>query len=232
MPTPDILASSIMDNVAVLMNDAAKQEWTYAAQLPYLGIALQDLKKELQLNNSPVTNVTTSAPIEIDAGVASIGFGGVDPKLPDDLIEIQQVWERARGTDPWIPMQRVEYLPHYLEDVEINQFIIWAWEDNAIKLIPANAANDLKLDYIKDLFAGDLDENTNIQVINSDSYLQYHTAALLAKFVDENDSRAETLEAEAKDALEKMLGIDNKGRQQIYTRRRPFRAAWKNRGWW
>lgn len=231
MPSPNILASSVMDKAAALMNDVAKQEYTYTVQLPYLEIALQDLKKELQLNNSPVTN-EVSAVIEVDAGVSSIGFGGVDPKLPDNLIEIQQLWESPRGTNTWTPMTRMEFLPHYIDDVETNQFLIWTWQDNRIVFPEADANNDLKLDYIQDLFTGDIDENTDILVINSDSYLQYHTAALLAKFCAENDTRAETLESEARAALDKMLGIDNKGRQQIVTRRRPFRATWKGRGWW
>jgi len=231
MPTPDITAGSVMDKTAVLMNDTAKQEFTYEVQIPYLQIALQDLRKDLQLNNSPVTN-KVSAVIQIDAGVTSVGFGTVDPKLPDDLIEIQQLWERPRDDDPYIPMRRMEFLPLYIEGTETNQWLIWAWIDNAIKLPVANADNDLKIDYIKDMFSAVEDENSIIGVINSDSYLQYKTAALLAQFVEENAERAAILHGSAQEALDKLLGIDNKGRQQIYTRRRPFRAGWKSRSWW
>lgn len=231
MPSPDITAGNVMDKAAVLMNDAAKQEFTYTVQLPFLQMALQDLRKQLQLNNSPVTNHVSTV-ITIPAGTVSIGFGGVAPKLPDDLIEIQQLWESNTGTNQWIPITKVEFLPHYLEGATTNQFLCWAWLDNNIKLPEASADIDIKLDYIKDLFTVITDENSVLRVINCDSYLQYHTAALLAEFVAEDKERAESLDGEAVNALDIMLGIDNKGRQQIATRRRPFRAAWKSRGWW
>ena len=171
MPSPDITAGDVMDRAAALMNDVAKQEFTYAVQIPYLQMALSDLKMELQQNNSPVTN-RESVAITVPAGTTSIGFGGVDPKLPDDLIEIQQLWERPEGQDPYIPMTRVEFIPLYLEGTTINQFLIWAWINNRIQLPEADADIDLKIDYIQDLFSLVTDENSNIGVINSDCYLQ------------------------------------------------------------
>jgi hypothetical protein len=68
-------------------------------------------------------------------------------------------------------------------------------------------------------------------MINSRSYLSYKTAALCAMFIGENESRAKILNDQADEAMERLEGISNKGRQQIMTRHRPFRAAYKSRGY-
>jgi hypothetical protein len=60
--------------------------------------------------------------------------------------------------------------------------------------------------------------------------LSYKTAALLSQFIGENESRAQLLNGEAELAVERMASIDNKGRQQMSTRHRPFRASYKARG--
>jgi hypothetical protein len=231
MSSPALTAGQVMDKAASLLNDTAKQNYTYTVQLPYLQMALQDLRKLLELNNSPVTNEVSSV-INCPIGTDSISYdNSPNPELPDNLIEIQQLWERAEGTDPWVPMTRVEFLPHYYEGVLINQFLIWTWQDNQIRLIPANTDNDIKIDYVKSLFNDVEDENSELSIINADSYLQFRTAALCAEYIGENPTRALSLNLQARDAFDILIGIDNKGRQAIMTRRRPFRAAWKNRGW-
>ena len=228
MATPDITAGEVMRTAASLMNDTARSVYTYAIQLPYLDMALKDLRKLMELNNSPVTN-DESAIINIDAGVTSVGFGLVDPHLPDDLIEIQGLWESGEGTDNWVPVDKKEFIPRYYEGVTTNQFSIWAWRENRIYFPAANADIDLKLDYIKTLFSAVVDENSILGVINSDSYLYFRTAALLAEFIGENKTRADSLNVQAMLAWDVLSGIDNKGKQAIVTRRRPFRASYKAR---
>jgi hypothetical protein len=49
-------------------------------------------------------------------------------------------------------------------------------------------------------------------------------------FIGENETRAGILETQAEKAMERLTGINNKGKQQIMTRHRPFRAAYKARG--
>lgn len=227
MSSPDLTSGDVMDKVAALMNDTAKQNYTYTAQLPYLQMAMQDLRKLLELNNSPVTE-ETSAIIEVDAGVEAIGFS-TTPALPVDLIEIQQLWESPRDQDSWIPMSRKDYLPHYLENIEVSQWLFWTWISNQIRLLPSIADNDLKIDYIRGLFIDVEDENSELAVINADSYLQFRTAALCAEFIGENPVRALSLNMQAKESFDVMIGIDNKGKQGLATRRRPFRSSWKQR---
>lgn len=231
MPTPDITAGSVMDAAASLMNDTNKQVYTYTAQLPYLKMALQDLRKKLQLDNIPVTN-ETSAALSVTAGTTAISFI-TSPALPTDLIEIQRLWERSSSSYPWTPMVRKEFLPHYLEGQTVTQFLIWSWIDNEIKVLESSADIDIKIDYIKQLLdLSSIDQNSVIGVINVDSYLQFRTAALCARFIAENETRAQSLDNEAITAFDILTGIESKAAQSITTRHRPFRAGWKSRGLW
>lgn len=222
-------AGDVMDSAASLLNDTAKQAYTYAVQLPYLKMALTDLRRKMELSNMPVTN-ETSAVINIAATTGIVTISTVTtPALPTGLVEIQQLWEAPEGTNDWTPMTRKEFIPHYMEGIQTNKFLIWVWKGNAINLLGSNADNDLKIDYIKELFNDVVDQNSTIDVINGDSYLQNRTAALCARFIGENKTRADELDAFAIEAFSEMEGIESKARQVISTRRRPFRSSYKNR---
>jgi hypothetical protein len=83
------------------------------------------------------------------------------------------------------------------------------------------------VDTIPDITAGTL--GTNIPIINSESFLQYRTAGLVAEFIGENVERAADLNSMAQLALDRFLGINVKGRQAVFTRKRPFMAASRTR---
>lgn len=233
--------SAIMVNVAALMNDQDRAVYDDDTVLPYFNMALMELKETFELNNIPVTNETSSI-INCPAGTEEIGFFVATttqptpdpdtPYLPSDLIDIRQVWESWENQDNWSPMTRKEFLPHYLQTgVLISQFLIWAWINQKIKVIPANTDIDIKLDYVRDIFSTIDDTNlgTDLGVVNIDSFMQYKTAALCSLYIGENPERAESLNMQAIDALQRSLGISVKSAQSITTRRRPFRSAFKMR---
>lgn len=229
MATPDLAAIDVVNGSAALLNDAAKTIYTFAAQLPYLNLALQELQEEFELNEVPVVD-TISVVIPVDSDVDHIGFNNpAGPELPKDLIEPQILWERVRNENPYTPMSKVDSLPRYMEGVEINQFINYTWQSQEIRFLPSNRNNDIKMDYIRNLFNKITGEDDEIGVINSQTYLEYKTAALCAKFIGENDSRSIELNALAKLAIDRATGIGTKGRQAFVTRRRPFRSSYKRR---
>lgn len=232
MATTDLLASTVMDKSASLMNDTAKTVYTYTAQLPYLNMATDELEESFELNNVPVTNQTSTV-IEVDAGEVIIRPVGLTaPNYPSDLVEIQQLWERLQGSnDPFIPMTRYEFLPHVFDDILTNSLNYWIWQDQRIKFIGANTDREVKLDYIKRLIPSELTESSSIGIINARSFLYYRTAALCSQFIGENKTRADELNMFAVMALDRTLGISTKGRQAIVTRRRPFMSAYKARGY-
>jgi len=231
--TAYLTAGMVMDKSAALNNDVAKERYTYEVQLPYLNMALEDLRKKLEYNNAPVTDTVTSDPIIVPAGVTVIKFNNPSgPSLPKDLIQIQQLWSSWDGGNNYIPMTKVDGFPLYLEGVQTNQWTIWVWQSNEIRLLAATGINNIKIQYIRNLFADIENPTDNLAVINADSYLQFRTGGLLAEFVGEESQKAMSLNAQALDAFDTMIGIDNKGRQDIATRRRPFRASFKRRGVW
>lgn len=238
MSAADLTGGNVMDVSASLLNDTAKQIYTYAAQSPYLRIALQELRELFELNNISVTQKVTSPPITLNAGVTAITYNAsgtpANPKLPDDFVEPAQLWERPTGIDPYVPMTKRDYLPHYLEGVQTNQFIYYVWEEQQIKVLPAIQINDIKMDYIRQLFpdaGATVDQNTQINVVNAATFLEFRTAALCAEFIERNLTTANSQNALAVLALDRVTGISSKGKQNIMTRRRPFRAGYKRRGW-
>ncbi len=225
-------AIDVINMSASLLNDTAKTVFTDVAQLPYLNMAFRELGELLELNNVAVTNETSSV-ISVDADGNNIGGDDPsDPALPTGLIEIRQLWQRPTGTStPFLPIQRFEYLPNYWTDQSISIIPAWAWMGQTIRLVPANVATDVKLDYIHSVIYTiedvDMDE---IGVINSLNYLGYRNAGLCARFIGENPTRADQLDLQATLSFDRMLGLSSKGKQAITTRRKPFMAGWRSRG--
>ncbi len=226
-----LVAGTVLDAMAVLMNDPAKTKYTNTKMIPYLNIALQELREVFELNNVPVTDTFTSDAITIPAGYDHIAFSnGVNPSLPDDFVEPKIVWERPTGINPFIPMTKLDALPREWEGNPQNQFIWFTWQAQEIRFLPADQDNDIKMDYIRQIFPPVTDTNSQINVINAATFLEYRGGALCAEFIGENPTRANSLNTDAVLSLDRVVGIGTKGRQSITIRRRPFRAGWRMRG--
>lgn len=220
-----------MDPAAALQNDVSKAVYTYPTQVPYLNVALRELQEHFQLNEMSVTD-TYSIEVTVPINDTTIEFDAIAPhaKLPDDLIEPITLWERNSGVGAFIPMVRVDSLPHFLEGVVTNQFNHYVWQSQKIEFLPANIANGVKIDYTRRLFQPIVDQNSGINIINSQSFLEFRTGALLAQFIGENKSRADELNGFAVLAIDRATGIQVKGKQTMIVRRRPFRAGYKGHG--
>lgn len=257
MSTTQILAGQVMDRVAHLLNDPNKTDYTYTVQLPYLNIAIEEFSDLMAEANAPLTNLAsyhmTLTPIVIPAGLNFIVYPEYDPggapqghtewpRYPSDLVEIQEVLER-----PWVPRvldgsklqaESIDYgtyrkLPRK-EWAEVlprtNSLQYWVWETNFVRTNPANIDMEVVLNYIYQGIPYATGPNSPINMIGSRTYLAYKTAALCSMFIGENETRAAVLESQAEKAADISIAIANKGKQQIVTRHRPFRAAWKARG--
>lgn len=230
--TTSLTAGEVMDRSAALLNDPSKTDYTYVAQLPYLNMAIDELQEMLEEANSSPTSLT-SPPIVVTIGVNKLTptEDAATPHYPFDLIEIQEVSERATGSnDSFVPLGRRDFVKAFPVS---NSLLFWAWEDQYIKFNPngASSSREVQLKYVRQPIQMAANENSVIGTIGVRSYLSYKTAGLCAMFIGENPSRAEALEAKAEGAIDRRIGIDNKGRQQMVTRRRPFRGAYKRRGW-
>lgn len=228
MPT----AGEVMDRAAALQNDPSKTVYTFTVQIPHLNVALDELQEAFEQNNVPITN-RVSAVINIPANSTQVLRSPLGPPTyPIDLVEIQQMWERTENINPFIPMTHLDFLPHDLEGAQISQLLYWTWNNEIIEFLPANADNDIKLDYVASLFVPVTSSSTAINVTNCMSFLAFRTAGLCSEFIGENKTRADALNAMAVLAMDRSLGISSKGRQDITTRRRPFMQSYKRRSYW
>lgn len=219
-----LLANQVMSGAALLLNDPQLTDYTYAVQLPYLNMAIYELNEHLIESNVPVGN-QTSEPILIPAGTNYI------VNLPIYLAQIQQVGEREAGRGgAFIPLPRKEFA----EGLPItNSLLFWSWQNQRVNfnINGANTPMEVQLEYISVALKVAEDDKTVIGTTTATMYLIYKLAALLSMFVGENQTRASVLHEEAEKCLERIEGISNKDKQQIMTRHRPFRAAYKTRGW-
>ena len=227
MATPDITAAEVMNSARAYLNDVGATTFDNTVLLPYLKTAVRDLRELMQQSNLPVTNEVEEV-LNLTAGTTEVSFV-TTPALPQNLTQIRQIWERQHDNPPWVPMKRVEFLPYWQDGQLVQQFSVWAWIDNKIKLLESSQDNDLKLNFIKQLLQV-VDENSVIGVINGESFLAYRTGSLAARWTGEDIARADQLDDEASNAWDRLASIENKGKQAIYKRRLPFRMGWKNRG--
>lgn len=229
-----MLSSVVMDRVASLLNDTAKTQFTYAVQVPYMNIAVDELQEAMEANNVPASNEVSTIFV-ITTAMKDIG-GGTGPALPVDLMEIQGAYERSSGsTEDFQIMSKVEFLPPFT--VLTEALIYWSWRTQVISFLGATTPRDVRLNYIGAVIPTIVDQNTNITLFNARSFLTFRTAALCAQFIGENKSRADELNLFAfgdpmkgtTGALDRFLSINTKGEQSIATRKRPFMSSYKVR---
>lgn len=221
------LAQDVFNAVRALLNDQNNTMFSDTVIMPYLNMALADLRVRFQAYDIPVVNRTETG-LEIPAETTEIIFNATSPapSLPKDLIEPLELYERTSGVDEnYIPMQRVQFLPPFVN--RTNNLIYWAWQDQKIKFIGANADVEIRIDYTSMILPKVTDKDDQIDVLSSQPFLNYRTAALVSSFIGENVSRATELNTTAQLELEHVLTIGIKGGQSIAIRRRPFQQSYK-----
>lgn len=210
-----------------LLNDQDNAVYTNAVQLEYFKLAYETIRQACEDHNIPITNKTSEA-ITISQGITDIG-GPTGPALPADLIEPMECWEIPAGTnDDYMLMRRLQFLPK--TSVLTAYLEVWQWAEQYIHFIGASGDIQVKLDYLATGMPDVTDENSIIKLKNAVNYLKYRTAAHCAMFIDQDETRAETLNALATEAYDTLMGILIKNSQNIQTRRRPFMANYKFRG--
>lgn len=212
------VASTIMDRAASLLNDAAKTLFTYTAQIPYLNMALGELREEMERNDISTTK-KMSAILPVNAGISTV-------TLPADLVEIDSIEEKDRGAGStnFGEMVKTIYLPDTTPSANFNY---WAYDNGLINLPTITGNKDIRINYIGRI-QPDIGASTDpIYITNCESFLSYRTAGLCAEFIGENKSRADSLNMMSSMAIERALGIKVKSNQSMPVRRRPFLTGYR-----
>lgn len=221
------LARDVYTNVRALCNDMVVSMFTDDVLQPYLNMAISDLRVRFEQNNIPVTNETQQN-LDIPAGTTELIFNAIPPapKLPANLVEPIRLWERSSGNNTdYVPMSKVQFLPPY--KTLTNNLIYWQWAGQKINFIGSNIDENIRIDYMKHILMPVKDKDDQLDIINTQNFLQYRTAALAARFIGENSDRSDELNQTAALELDVVLSIGIKGGQAIATRRRPFKQSYK-----
>lgn len=217
-----MLASTVMDEAAAMLNDQAKATFTYTNMLPFLSKANDELETELALNGvSVLKQVSSNATIAV--GISSF-------PSPADLMLPEWMGERLSGsTDPFDEMTECSYLPEELAGTDLNY---WAYLSLVIKVGPANGAGatterQCKLNYTR-LITALTGQSSVVEVTKSKTFLAERTAALAAQYVGENDERASKLDFAARGmdghggSLANIVALFVRNNQGLGTRRRGY----------
>lgn len=208
-----LLASNVMDRSRAVLNDIALDLYTNEVLLPYLQIANDDLCDELTDNGATVNKeVTVDMPLN---------QGNKTPILPSDMIVPIELFEKDTGTsdDYYKFMWQRDFLPN---TVPGNQLGIWAWRKQTINTLGSTIDKFIRARYYRVITALS-GENAPVELAYSLSYLAYHTAALAAEHIGQNQQKAITLETVAIQKLNKLLKREVKQNQARPVRRLPFR---------
>lgn len=210
-----MLASEVMDRAAVLLNDANKTTYTYAVQLPFLKLALDELEEEMSVIGLPVTKEITSTPQSVASGATEL-----DP--PADLVEPKILKERKAGTsDRWIPMTFRDWEP---DVTPMNELRFWTWRENKFKFPAATQDNEVQISYVKKL-ADIASENSEIGILNSRSFLAYRTASFVAEHIKKMPEEANSHKENAYRRIGVVLTSGTRTRQNSRIRRKPYRVG-------
>ena len=213
-------ASEVMDDAAVLLNDSAKDVYTYAVQLPYLKMAFDKLASKLKNAGIPLLS-EVSADVTVSAGATTLLTG------PSDIVAVKRVFEKAVA-DPdtnYIQMDELNWEPLVAQTDTLR---FWVWREGEVKLLGATTGRKVRLQYKKSL-TSPTTQSSVITIPDSKLYLAYETAAIIAGLGGGNFERQDILSKQAETFADELIGVAAKSKQSLGYRRRPFRqrsAAW------
>lgn len=207
-----------MDASASMLNDSAKELYTYAKQLPHLRRANEFLENLLIScgvsiqRRGGVTITVVAAPGPIDLSNI-VGY-------PSDMLLPINVLGRRDSSDVWIPITETAWEPDIPATSSID---FWSFHDGVIFIPGVTASRELKINYWRQLSAI-VSEGSNEEISGSKTYLEAKTAELCARYIGQNREIADDLlnieVAPAQDLLE---GIYIKNTQGTRARRMRFK---------
>jgi len=221
------LASVMLDEARVLLNDQGAKLYRNSVILPILRKAYRELQQNLADNGVSVSR-EQSANISVAALATSIAFGGT-PALPTTLLYPISLQEKlsSEADKAFIPMTERTWLES--QDME-ERLRFWSWRDDTIQLIGSTVATVVRIRFWGSLTAI-VDDTTNVPILDSETFLAARTAAIAAFVIGGSSEKADPLQSDADVALDLLLSRAVKNRQNQPTRRRRFQA-FRNRQFW
>lgn len=214
------LASDVMDESASLLNDTAKTQFTYTAQLPYLKRA-NEILENLMISWGVSVQRQTSAVITVTTSSSNIDLSGLSGYPSDMLLPIRLLETDLGSTVFGPPMTEKEWEP---EITPTSTLQFWVFRNNKIYTPGVTTSRLVKIDYWRQLTVI-TSQSSNEEVGGGKTWLAAKTAELCARYIGQNKEIADdlfTIEViPAQDTLERIYNKNSQGSAR--GRRRRFR---------
>jgi len=206
-------AQQVVEESQGLLNDLPGTFYTFDALLPYLNKAYRELQDYYNLHGLKTT-VDVSALIIVPANTEVL------LNVPADLLRPITLSERTVGSrEQFVELDERSWEP---DEVPTTHLRIWVWREETIFFRGATADRELRIRYVKSLSALN-GAASIIGITNSKSALAARTAALGARYIGENPTRADELDSETGRALDRLIVTAIRQNQGLPTRRRRTR---------
>lgn len=207
-------AGDVMDDAAVLLNDAQQNLYDYTVQLPFLRMVMRDLEQQLDLNGNPI-NLISEAEIAVAAGITAL-------PLPDNFFLPSKLLEKSSTDEFFTPMVEKADVGT-LEVEQTDMLTYWDYRHNDINLLGSTVPKTVKLIYWR--FLDEIvDEDSLSEISGARNILSHKVASKCARYVGGNKDKANDLNAEAEMSLDVLLSIGVKNNQGRRVRRKAFRV--------
>lgn len=206
-------AQDVMVESQGLLNDAAGIFYTLDSLLPYLNKAYRELQDYYNLHGLKTT-VAMSTYLPVPAGTTQM------TTIPADMLRPTQLAERTPGTvEQFTDMDERSWEP---DETQTNHLRVWTWREETIYLVGATVDREVRIRYVKSLspFSG---TGSFIGITNAKLVLASRTAALAARYIGENPTRADELDTETVRALDRLIVTAIRQNQGLPARRRRTR---------
>lgn len=215
-----MLASEVMDEAAVWLNDASRTTYNYTVLFPLLASAWDVMQRRFELNSIPIILVETPLDSLID-----VAIGDTELTVPSDFIRPIHLKEKLYGsTDLFVTMVERQWLPN---DIATETLRYWYWTGDTLKVLGATTRREVLLHYVGSMYKP-IGQNSPIVKPEAKTFLSKKTAALAAGYLGSNPTRAQALESEAEQALNELIRTEVKNKQGLPVRRQPFRSRFRS----
>lgn len=202
-------AAEVMNESRVLLNDTSALLYANDKLLPFLNKAYREVQSKL--------NLYGLQHLQEVASLITVATGSLTITSPADLVRPLHLAERRAGTtDLFADMDERSWEPELRPGQALRY---WVWREEIIYLVGATEAREVRLRYLKSLSALTGDGSV-IGLTDAKTVLAARTAALAARYLGENPTRAQVLDTDANDALDTHVTLNVRKNQNKPTRRR------------
>lgn len=192
-----MVASEVLLQAAVLLNDASQVMWTNTILLPCLTKASEEFEQELEINEIPVLK-------KVQSPVTSVEIGDTElDEYPTDFVEPINLFERRlSSSDDWVKVTEVEFIDKNVDDS--SEIVQWAYLNNLIYINPPTTDREIYLEFVRKLTAI-TSANSVIDINQSKTFLAQRTAQIAAKDLGNNTTKAIAMQPEVDRALDRII---------------------------